>query len=234
MKVIYLAHSGFLVETTTAYYIFDYIRGDLPELSNEKHLYLFASHAHKDHWDPGILSDKRFRNAKGYILGFDIKEQYADSIPIELPVIWADPHQTIQTDDFKCETLLSTDEGVAFLIRTETEVIYHAGDLNWWHWNGDPEERNLERAENFKREIDRLKGVHIDAAFIPLDPRQEDAYRYCMDHCMETLDADHYFPMHFWENYDICRQYQQSLQDTCPEKYEKFHLISYEGEEFEV
>ena len=55
MIITYLGHSGFLVETETAYFLFDYIRGTLPEFSEKKKLYVFASHAHKDHWNPEIF-----------------------------------------------------------------------------------------------------------------------------------------------------------------------------------
>ena len=239
MEITYLGHSGFLVETSAAYLLFAYIRGNLPEFDKAKRLYVFASHAHSDHWDPGIFSDTRLKDASAFILGFDIREPFEamlprDKKPADLPVLWAFPRQTIRTSDFSCEMLLSTDEGVAFLVRTEKETIYHAGDLNWWHWNGDPKERNMERARNFKREIDRMKGVHIDAAFIPLDPRQEDAFRFCMDYCMETLDADHVFPMHFWGDHELCRTYQASLQTLHPGWYERFHPVSFEGEKFSV
>ena len=156
------------------------------------------------------------------------------SVPADLPVLWAFPQQLIQTEDFSCVPLLSTDEGVAFPVRTGKETVYHAGDLNWWHWNADPKERNLERAGNFKREIDRLKGIPIDAAFIPLDPRQENAYRFCMDYCMETLDAAHVFPMHFWKDHELCRTYQASIKSEHPDWYKRFHPISFEGEKFTI
>ena len=52
MEITYLGHSGFLVETSAAYLLFDYIRGNLPEFDKAKRLYVFASHAHSDHWDP--------------------------------------------------------------------------------------------------------------------------------------------------------------------------------------
>ena len=35
-------------------------------------------------------------------------------------------------------SLKSTDEGVAFVVWAEGHSIYHAGDLNWWHWEGEP------------------------------------------------------------------------------------------------
>lgn len=237
MNITYLGHSGFLVETATAYYLFDYIRGDLPDFTEDKSLYIFASHAHHDHWIPEIFSDERLPGVQNYILGFDIQKPFEermtqDSGLSDLPIIWAHPQQTIQTKDFSCTPLLSTDEGVAFLIQAGNETIYHAGDLNWWHWNRDPDDRNLERAQNFKREIDRMKGIHIDMAFVPLDPRQEDAYRFCMDYFMETIDADHVFPMHFWGNHELCIRYQASLQEEHPDWYARFVPISCEGQTF--
>ncbi len=239
MKITYLGHSGFLVETQTSYFVFDYIRGSLPEFDPDKALYVFASHAHHDHWIPEIFSDRQLKKANCFLLGFDIREPFdkmAAQNPSlqDLPVHWAHPQQEIRTDDFVCTPLLSTDEGVAFLIRTGQETIYHAGDLNWWHWNGDPAERNMEREQNFKREIDRLKGIRMDAAFVPLDPRLEDAYRFCMDYCLETLEADHVFPMHFWKNHTLCRNYHDSLKEAHPDWYERFIPITSEPEHFSI
>ena len=239
MNITYLGHSGFSVETSDAYYIFDYIRGELPEFDKDKKIYIFVSHAHQDHWKPDLYEDERLRDAAMYILGFDIRETFAGMtcrypFLTQIPLTCAYPLQEIRTGDFTCTPILSTDEGVAFLIRTKNETIYHAGDLNWWHWNVDPAERNRERAVNFKRDIDRMKGVHIDAAFAPLDPRQEYAYRYCMDYCLETLDADHVFPMHFWEKYDLCATYHESLKLLHPDWYERFQPIAFQGEKFTV
>ena len=37
-------------------------------------------------------------------------------------------------DGVAIETLKSTDEGVAYIVHSDGITIYHAGDLNWWHW----------------------------------------------------------------------------------------------------
>ena len=47
----------------------------------------------------------------------------------------------------------STDEGVAFLIEAEGKVLYHAGDLNNWVWEGEPEEYNFRMSEAFHSEL---------------------------------------------------------------------------------
>ena len=104
MEITYLGHSGFLAETSDAYYLFDYIRGELPAFSGDKRLYVFASHAHHDHWDPDIFTDKRLKDAACFILGFDIQEPFSQmkrkgSVPADLPVLWAFPQQIIRTED---------------------------------------------------------------------------------------------------------------------------------------
>ena len=74
---------------------------------------------------------------------------------------------------FHVRTMKSTDEGVAFLVECGGKRIYHAGDLNNWVWSGEPEADNLRMSENYRLELEKMKGNHVDVAFVPLDPRQE-------------------------------------------------------------
>ena len=55
MKITYINHSGFLLETKDCYYIFDYYKGELPHLDKEKEVIVFCSHFHKDHFNPQIF-----------------------------------------------------------------------------------------------------------------------------------------------------------------------------------
>lgn len=50
MKVTYIHHSSFLVETDENYFLFDYFEGELPEFKEDKPLLVFASHRHGDHF----------------------------------------------------------------------------------------------------------------------------------------------------------------------------------------
>ena len=52
MKVTYLYHSGFLVEWENCCFLFDYIRGDLPQQAMQKTFFVFCSHSHGDHFTP--------------------------------------------------------------------------------------------------------------------------------------------------------------------------------------
>ena len=55
MKITYINHSGFLVETDDCYYIFDYYKGNLPELDKSKSVVVLCSHFHPDHFNPKIF-----------------------------------------------------------------------------------------------------------------------------------------------------------------------------------
>lgn len=43
MKITYINHSGFLVETEDCYYIFDYYKGDLPTLDKSKGVIMLSA-----------------------------------------------------------------------------------------------------------------------------------------------------------------------------------------------
>ncbi len=42
MKITYINHSGFLVETENCYYVFDYYKGEMPRLDKSKEAIVFA------------------------------------------------------------------------------------------------------------------------------------------------------------------------------------------------
>ena len=72
MKITYIHHSAFLVETESAYLLFDYFQRKLPEFSEEKPLYVFASHRHPDHFSKVIFDLEEKHPNIHYILAFDI------------------------------------------------------------------------------------------------------------------------------------------------------------------
>ena len=110
-------------------------------------------------------------------------------------------------DSLSLRTLKSTDEGVAFLVMCGGKRIYHAGDLNDWRWPGEPENWNRQMKENFDKYIEPLRNMHIDAAFVPLDPRQEDYYCLGLDYFLSLTaggnPSERIYPMHCWEDYQI-------------------------------
>ena len=78
MRVTFLDHSGFLVETGTAALLFDWWKGTLPDLAPGVPLYVFASHAHPDHFDPRIFAlDDGSRDIR-FLLGHRSEEHTSE------------------------------------------------------------------------------------------------------------------------------------------------------------
>jgi L-ascorbate metabolism protein UlaG (beta-lactamase superfamily) len=139
MKITFIHHSSFLVETENLYLLFDYFQGTIPVLDPNKPLYVLASHSHHDHYNrrifdlasrpcaPSDLSCAGSTTHSGapenlnavstptttFLLGHDIDPR---DIPPQLcrHVHILHPHETYEDVLLKVETLHSTDEGVAF------------------------------------------------------------------------------------------------------------------------
>ena len=205
-KVWYLAHSGFAVQTESSFLIFDYYLDEPkggtieqgvidPKELAEKNVIVFVSHNHDDHFNPVVFEwQKTIPNIR-YILYNDIPE-----IP---NAIMIGPDDTVVQEDLVVKTYRSTDEGVAFLVQIDGLAIYHAGDLNWWHWEGEPETYNMKMADDYKKQIDLLAGERIDLAFVPLDPRQERQYDWGVKYLLERNNVPYVVPMHFWNQPDV-------------------------------
>lgn len=214
MKVTYLKHSGFMVESRNYIYLFDYIGGNIDKaIKSDKKIYVMVSHIHDDHFSKIIFDIATKHDNVTYILSYDVvkkikKNAILSKMTEKLNIIRVQAHEKYKIDDIVVETLKSTDEGVAFIVSEKDGTIYHAGDLNWWHWEGEPKSWNRNMEVNFKREIDSMRGRKIDIAFIPLDPRQEDAYYLGMNYFIKNVGANEIYPMHFWGETRIIDRYK--------------------------
>lgn len=207
-QVTFLHHSGILVETEHFYLLFDYdmnLKNDLDFYKNNinKKLFVFVSHNHADHFHPMIFDWSKSNPNIHYIVSYDI------TIPSHLAqdmVTSVKPHQTYDFDSIQVSTLESNDEGVAFLVKADGHTFFHAGDLNWWHWNGESDEFNQGIAQSYQSEILQLKEHSIDAAFIPADPRLEENFSLAIDFFAKTVHSNYIFPIHFWGQFSVCQK----------------------------
>ena len=197
IKVTYLDHSGFLVELEDAYFLFDYYKGRLPQIDLEKKMFVFVSHAHHDHYRKDIFNlRKHFRKIR-YVLSSDIE------IKAEKDIVQMQPNEKKEVMGAEIRTLRSTDEGVAFVVHYAGKTIYHAGDLNWWHWEEEDDAYNRMMRGDYQKEIETLAGEKIDLAFVVLDPRQEEQFYWGFDWYMWHTDTKIVFPMHMWKQYEV-------------------------------
>jgi L-ascorbate metabolism protein UlaG (beta-lactamase superfamily) len=216
VKINYLFHSGFAVETKNHFLIFDYYKDSVDtgekklsngaisvdEINTHKNILVFSSHNHNDHYSPVILKWQGLNKDIKYILSSDIE---LDSSDADINKISA--YEELNIDDVYIKSYGSTDVGVSFLVSLDEVTVFHAGDLNWWSWWYDtPGE--IENAEKlFKAEIDRIKGESIDIAFFPVDPRLKHNYSLGAEYFMETINPGYLIPMHFGKNFEAVKKF---------------------------
>ncbi len=214
MQVTYFHHSGFMVETKQHCMIFDYYtqngKYDFLDIAKYRHkkIFVFVSHFHQDHYDRKIFEWQAVVPEIQYILSDDVTPpRFVQNVH----KVHFDKKYGI--DSISIETFHSTDEGVAFLVNVDNKVIYHAGDLNWWHWKGESEQFNKTIAGMYQKEINKMKNKVIDVAFLPVDPRLEENDILALDYMLKIVKVKQVFPMHFWEKYsiyeDIPNQYRE-------------------------
>ena len=252
MTVTYIAHSGFLIEWTHFYTLFDWWKGELPPLNADKPLLVFASHSHEDHFDKRIFTLPERHPDVRYILSHDIRlatrrweklgmtrELFARVTSLRSDSIYA---TEAGGAPLTVRTVHSTDIGVAFLLSAENRLVYHAGDLNWWHWEEEGAQYCANMAVSYRRAIAKLAAAVedeaadcgcepvIDAAMAPLDPRLEDACDKGIAYLLEQIPVKRVFPMHMWEKYDwidrYCRRHPDHAARIVP--------ITAEGERFVI
>lgn len=215
MKVTHIEHSGFLIELEHCMLLFDWYTGSLPVLNPDKALYVFVSHSHGDHYGSCIWSLQQSHPEVFYILSHDTYKkaesdrQASGCIPATDHLLYVRAHETHRIGSIQLETLLSTDKGVAYYIEADGHTLYHAGDLNLWYWEGEPEENNRWQIGTYQAEIQHLKGRQIDLAFLTLDPRQEKDAPRGIAYFMKTVGCSHIFPMHYWNRPEAAKAYLQ-------------------------
>ena len=135
MKLTYMFHSGFKLETEKSILIFDYWMdpGNVLEsvFQSKKPLYVFCSHFHEDHFRREVFEWRKQRENITYILSKDIlrhrraSKEEADAW-LAKGASWSDQLVSVKA-------LGSTDSGVSWIVETEDKRIFHAGDLNNWY-----------------------------------------------------------------------------------------------------
>jgi len=206
MKATFINHSCFLLELDSVCLLFDWWKGELPSLP-EKPLLIFASHWHEDHFSPDLFSIR----ADAYIFG-DMDKPWlakkgASEEVLERSISMSGNETASPMDGITVETLPSTDEGVAFLVTVDGKTIFHAGDLNWWHWEGEPDPWNPNMAKAFQSYAEPLRGRAIDLAMLPLDPRlNEDGFRG-PKYFLEIANIRRWLPMHQWKKFGFTEQF---------------------------
>lgn len=210
MNLKYIYHSCFLLEMEKATFVFDYYKGEIPRINENKKLYVISTHSHRDHFNKEIFNIfGKYRNVE-FLLSDDIKYENKNGYTIK----YLSPNEVYNIGEMKIETLKSTDEGIAIIINAEGKSVYHSGDLNWWTWFGfETEEEYNIMTEAYFNEIEKIKGRHFDLAMMVLDYRQKQRYDWGMRYLLENTEIDFVAPMHCWDKYEVIDKFRKEHAD---------------------
>ncbi|MBQ5350500.1 MAG: MBL fold metallo-hydrolase [Oscillospiraceae bacterium] len=206
MRITYIGHSGFAAEWEDIVCLFDFAEGELPRIEADRRLFVFVSHVHSDHFSPEIFHSFDGVARKTFILSDDIPADTEREKGLTVLRMGPDRRRVLNggaAGAVSVSTLGSTDCGVAWVVSYAGRTIYHAGDLHWWAWPGDTPAEEREMKNEFFAQIAKLKGLKLDAAFLPLDPRLKGNFWMGFDALMRTAHIARAFPMHMWGKYEI-------------------------------
>ena len=195
VDLYFLHHSGFMLELETMILVFDYYLDPLKRLEDrlektDKPVYFFVSHVHGDHFNRAIR--KFEKRASGYFLHRDCHLVLADeSLLHEMDV-----GETVNEGPLSVHMYGSTDAGGSYMVEAEGLTIFHAGDLNWWHWVGEGDSENREARDWFFRELSCIKEKEVDIAMLPVDARQQAAREWGVKAYLSHFSAGLLIPMH--------------------------------------
>jgi len=211
LDITYYHHSGFSAALDDTLLIFDYWTGEhgelpfpkriTPELlSKYKEIVVFISHEHPDHMDPAVFEWRK---------DFPVTYIVSHDMPVGTRGKRMAPGDSlIVSENVSVRAFDSTDLGVSFLVDLRGIKIFHAGDLNFWHWREESTLKEIEEAEqDFNQAVEPLKGEAIDVAFFPVDPRQGRLFDAGANTFILSVKPRLLIPMHFWGRAEIAVEF---------------------------
>ena len=129
---------------------------------------------------------------------------------------------TVESDKLTVTMFGSTDAGGSFLVDTGTHRIFHAGDLNWWHWSGDTPENIAEAKQLKEKEFAPLTCLSVDVMMFPVDARLEVAREWGALEVLGMMNTKLFIPMHangsIWVPSDTFRHTYPNQRCWIPEQ----------------
>lgn len=249
IRLTYIFHSGFVVETAAGMLVFDYWL-DLANVLSKclsrrggRHVYVFASHFHEDHFTKDIFGWKQSLDSDvTYILSKDIlKHSRADKGEAD---VWLAKGGTWADENIQVTATGSNDSGVSWIVETGGNRIFHAGDLcNWYaRFLADGNKYRQPYSEELGEDIDpvaeekrflgELKDIQkiakgFDLVMFPVDGRIGNGYTLGARQFIERFQVGMFVPMHF-----VLSGFESAwrMEPFCQEKHVPFWRIACEGD----
>ena len=236
MKLTYVFHICFAIENEKFTILIDYYKDALNRdgekivhtylLNRPGRFYVLSTHSHPDHFNAEVFTWKEKRKDITYILSKDILE--TGKVKKE-EAYFLDKFDIYEDEYLRVQAFGSTDIGVSFLIETAGKKVFHAGDLNNWHWKEEstPEESRQYQAA-YMKELDKLakNTERLDVAMFPVDQRLGKEYMLGAQQFVDKIKVHIFVPMHFRKAYAQANAFKKYANS----KGTYFFEITHEGE----
>lgn len=241
MKLDYIYHSGFAIEAEGVTVIIDYYKDSSEEeynrgivhdhlLRKPGALYVLATHFHPDHFNREVLTWKTVRPDIHYIFSKDIAKHGRAS---QDEATYIGKGDSYEDENILIRAFGSTDAGISFLIDLQGMRLFHAGDLNNWHWSEESTPQEVRKAEgDFLAEVKLLQQTapRVDVAMFPVDNRMGKDYMRGAEQFVERIKTTIFAPMHFGEGYEGGNAFRGFAErHGC-----RFLAITHRGQSFEI
>ena len=189
MTLTYIYHSGFMLEGLSAILIFDFWRdadnGIVEQTlsTTHKRVYFLASHFHQDHFNPEILNLPVPHGEKKVILSRDIYRR-----------------RRAGTEGVTAYLRRRESYRVSWSVHVEDKDIFHAGDLNNWHWADESTPQEIKKREgDFLAILNdiRKECTAFDLVMFPVDPRLGSDFARGARQWLQHIPTRYFAPMHF-------------------------------------
>ena len=243
-SLTYIWHDCFIFENENVILIFDFWKlpdylqnkndNEIPaflfDLDKTKHLYVFVSHHHKDHYNPSIFKWEKFFLNITFIISKDTSKHaryilsetsfYNGYKPKLSNVKIINRGEQYSDTRIKVTAFSSTDIGNSYLIESDGKKIFHAGDLNAWLWKDESSEEEINEAlTGFNKILNEIYefSPRIDFAMFPVDSRIGTDFFTGARLFVRKINVRYFFPMHFTLG-ETVEEKVRLLKDACEVK----------------
>ena len=228
MIITYVYHSCCAIEFDNFSVIIDYYKDVFENgkgwvtdylLKKKNPLYVLCTHSHEDHFNIDVLKWDKQKSNITYIFSKEIKETLSDEIVHNEKIHYLNKLESYEDENISVKAFGSTDAGASFYIQHKDVKIFHAGDLNNWHWNEEVskdeslvyENQYICELELFSEEV-----KEVDIAMFPLDPRLGADFMRGGKQFIKKVKTDNFLPLHFGDNYERIKEFKPfALAANC-------------------
>lgn len=216
--VTFFGQSAFTVSVNKTLMIFSYREtgfGGLPESARLKeadfysynNILVFVPNGSREHFDEVI-----FGWNQAYPISYIIEKKAMENQSKKANVLLAGEGAEFSIAQARIRVFGSSGDGVSFLVQTEGISVFHAGDLNLWHWREQSDLQEIRDAEKrFYDEVAKIPKNSIDLCMFPLDPNLGGLYSAGANHFIMAIRPKVFFPMHFYNRHEVALEYQRSM-----------------------